>query len=69
MVPLKGRLKGETGEKWHMVPLIDEMNFGISVKRWVRRWLEVIVEEDERLQGWVFQRDNGETMGIQDLDK
>ena len=29
------------------------------MKRWLERWLEVIVGEDEHLEGWVFQRDKG----------
>ena len=69
MVNLQGRFKGETGGKWHMLPMLDDKNLGIQVKRWVGRWLEVIVGEDKRLEGWVFQREKGEGIKIQDLDK
>ena len=54
MVTLQGRLKGETGENWHMVPLVDETNSGIEVRIWVGIWMEVIVGADERIEGWVF---------------
>ena len=56
------------GEKWHMVPLVHENNSGIEVRIWVGRWLEVIVGEDKRIEGWVFQRDKEKMMGVQDLD-
>ena len=49
MVTLKGRLKGKTGEKWHMLPLVDITESGIEVRKWVGRWLEVLVEQDGRL--------------------
>ena len=56
------------GEKWHMVPLVHENNSGTEVTIWVGRWLEVIVGEDKRIEGWVFQRDKEKMMGVQDLD-
>ena len=54
MVKLKGRIKGETGEKWHMLPLVEIMESGIEVRKWARIWLEVLVKEDGQLEGWVF---------------
>ena len=33
VVTLKGRFKGETGEKWHMLPLVDIMESGIEVMK------------------------------------
>ena len=65
---LQGGFKVETGEKWHMVPLVDEIDSGIEVMRWVGIFMEVVVEEDERLGDWVFQRNERERMEIQDLD-
>ena len=63
MVTLQVRFKGETGENWHMVPFLDETNSGIGVRIWVGRWLEVIVGENKRLEGCVFQRDKGKVWG------
>ena len=40
MVTLKGRFKGETGDKWNMLLLVDIMYSGIEL----RRWLYLIVE-------------------------
>ena len=45
MVNLKGRFKEETGEKWHMMPLVYITDSGIEVRRWVRIWIEFLVEE------------------------
>ena len=59
MVTLKGKLKGETGEKWHMLPLVDTMESEIEVEKWVGKLLEVLVDEDGRLEGWVFHREGG----------
>ena len=39
MVNIQGRFKGETGGKWHMVPLVDYTNLCIKVRRWVGIWL------------------------------
>ena len=64
MVTLQVRFKGETGENWHMVPLLDETNSGIGVRIWVGRWLEVIVGADERINGWMFQTYKVKIMGI-----
>ena len=54
MVELKERFKVETIEKWHMLPLVDTTELGIEVRKWVGRWLDVIVEMDGQLEGWFF---------------
>ena len=46
MVTLKGRFKGETGEKWHMLQLSDTIGPRIEMSKWVGRGLEVLLEED-----------------------
>ena len=35
MVTFKGRFKGETGDKWHMLLLVDIMYSVIEVRRWL----------------------------------
>ena len=35
MVTLKGRFKGETGEKWHMMPLLYMKDSVIKVSIWL----------------------------------
>ena len=69
MVTLKGRFKGETGYKWHMLPLVDIMDSVIEVRKWVVRWIELLVYEDSLLEVWVFQMEGGGRMGIQYLEE
>ena len=59
MVTLKGQLKGDTGEKWHVLPLVEIPESIIEVRKCVGRWLEVLVEQDGRLGVWVFHREGG----------
>ena len=51
MVTLKGRFKGDTREKCHMLPLVDITESIIEVRKWVGKWLEVLVKKDGRLEG------------------
>ena len=44
MVTFKGSFKVETGNKWHMLPLVYITDSGIEVRRWVGRWIGVWVE-------------------------
>ena len=37
MVTLKGRFEGDTGEKWHMLPLVDTTESVIEVSKWLGR--------------------------------
>ena len=37
MVKLKRRYKGNIGEKWHMLPLVDTAESGIEVRKWLVR--------------------------------
>ena len=69
MVTLKGRFKGKTGETWHILPLVDIKESVIEVRKWVVRWLEVLMEQYGRLEGWVFRGKGGERLRIQDLDE
>ena len=51
MVTLKIMFKGETAEKWNILPLVDITYSGIEVIRWVVIWLEVLVDKESRLEG------------------
>jgi hypothetical protein len=37
IVPLLGRFKGETGERYHLTPLASETSSGLKVKEWLKR--------------------------------
>jgi len=40
IIPLLGRFKGETGERYHLTPLAAITSLGIQVKTWVKRLVE-----------------------------
>jgi len=40
IIPLLGRFKGETGERYHLTPLEAITSSGIQVKTWVKRLVE-----------------------------
>ena len=52
-----------------MLSLIYRKVLVIEVIRWVRKWIEVLVEEDSIFEGWVFQREGGERMGIKYVEE
>lgn len=59
VVPLCGRFKNETSEKYHLMPLVLVTNTGLEPAKWIKRmvkWYEDIGEE----RGWVFRDKNGE---------
>jgi hypothetical protein len=53
MVPLLGRFKGETGERWHLLPIVWRTRSGIEAGLWASR-LKESLEERRRLNGFVF---------------
>ena len=67
MVTLKGGFKRETIDTCHMLLLVYTTGLGIEVSKWVERWLEVLLEEDRKLEGGVLQIEGGERTMIQDL--
>ena len=69
MVTLKGIFKGETGEKWHMMPLVDVAVSGTDIRKWVGRWLGILVDEEGRTECWVFQHREGDRMKTSDMDE
>ena len=44
IITLKGIIKVDTGEKWHILPLVETSSLGIEIRNWEGRWLEIIVE-------------------------
>jgi hypothetical protein len=40
IIPLLGRFKGETGERYHLTPLAAVTSLGIQVKLWVKRLVD-----------------------------
>jgi hypothetical protein len=58
MVPLLGRFKGETGERWHLLPIVWKTRSGIETGVWATRLRESLLER-RRLNGFVFSDKKG----------
>jgi hypothetical protein len=58
MIPLQGRFKGETGERWHLLPIVWKTRSGIKVGVWAGRMKESL-EERQRYHGFVFANARG----------
>ena len=52
-----------------MLPLVDVTGLGIEISRLVGRWLEIMVEEEARMEDWMFQHREGNRMNISDMDE
>ena len=66
MIPLLGRFKGETGERYHLTPLAAETKSGIQVKYWIQLLL-AMHEKLGRSKGFAFCAKNGECMTSKDM--
>jgi hypothetical protein len=58
MVPLLGRFKGETGERWHLLPIVWRTRSGIEAGTWATR-MKGSLEERRRLHGFVYSDKKG----------
>jgi hypothetical protein len=55
MITLKGRLKGEVYERWHIMPICDETQSGIPFRLWMERIMYRQVRLQGRTLGWLFE--------------
>lgn len=67
MVPLVGRLKGETGENYHLLPMSRLTRSGIPAGRWADRLANLLVKQ-KRIMGFVFQDEKGHQAKIGKYD-
>jgi hypothetical protein len=67
MIPLLGRFKGETGERWHLLPIVWRTRSGIEVGKWAERLKGSLVERG-RLQGFVFSTKKGKQAKVSTLE-
>ena len=58
IVPLLGRFKGETGEKYHLMHLAAETTSRLWVKEWIK-WLVFVRELEGRVRGPAFYDKGG----------
>ena len=68
MVALKGRFKGETGHRYHFVPVAVETHSGVPFKRWLARLMLRRVSIQKRTGGSLFKSSCGKVMRISNLD-
>jgi hypothetical protein len=67
MIPLLGRFKGETGERWHLLPIVWETRSGIQVGTWATRLRQSLLER-RRLHGFVFTNKKGKQVKASTLE-
>ena len=68
MATLYGRFKGETGYRWHCLPICDSSRSGIPRRLWVGRLMHRRVEVQGRTNGWLFRGPKGRRARIKDFD-
>lgn len=68
MMALKGRFKGETGERWHLLPVADETRTRVPGRLWFGRLLQRLHYVEGRETGWVFARRDGKRAKFGDYD-
>jgi hypothetical protein len=58
VAPLLGRLKGEDGERYHMLLMVNETSSGLQIRIWLER-LVALREEQGKFHGPAFDDGNG----------
>jgi hypothetical protein len=61
VVPLLGRFKGETGESYHLLCMVDVTGHGLEPRKWVGRYINILMENDIQ-NGPLFQDDQGKSL-------
>jgi hypothetical protein len=56
---LLGRFKDETGERWHLLPIVWKTRSGIEAGTWASQLMESLLERNHR-HGFVFSDRKGE---------
>ena len=59
MLTLHGKFKGETGLRWHCVPLPVNTKSNLPVLKWIRRAVRRRVDVEGRRVGWFFAEADG----------
>jgi hypothetical protein len=67
MVPLIGRFKGETGERWHLLPMVWRTRSGIEIGVWATRLKESLLER-KLLNGFVYSTSRGKQAKVSTLE-
>jgi hypothetical protein len=67
MVPLLGQFKGETGKRWHLLPIVWKTKSGIEAGVWATRLKESLIER-RRLNGFVYANNKGKQVKASTLE-
>ena len=54
MVNLYGRFKGETGFRWHCLPICNKNRSGIPFRKWIGRLMHTRLFREGKSGGWLF---------------
>jgi hypothetical protein len=68
VAPLLGRLKGEDGERYHMLLMASETSSGLKIREWLEH-LVALRERQGRYHGPAFCNDNGEVVRMTDYEE
>jgi hypothetical protein len=68
MLTLYGRFKGETGYRWHCLPICDHTRSSIPTRKWMSRLLHRRVYVQGRRTGFLLQKQDGRRVKISDYD-
>ena len=68
MVTLHGRFMGETGLRWHCLPLSIHTQSSLPFKRWIGRFLRRTHVHEGRSSGWLFAREDGSRKVFSEYD-
>ncbi|CAJ1962796.1 unnamed protein product [Cylindrotheca closterium] len=68
IIPLIGRLKGETGERYHMLPMARVTRSGIMAGKWMDRLCRSLLKQDRR-NGFVFLGKDGNPKKIREYNE
>ncbi len=61
VVVLLGRFKGETGENYHLMPIVDVTSHGLEPKKWIGRLLDIYASRGVN-HGPLFRNRSGQRM-------
>jgi hypothetical protein len=67
VIALLGRFKGETGESYHLMPIVDKTDRGLEPRKWIGRLLRSYEEKGIK-HGPLFQSQDGARTRAGDLE-
>ena len=69
VIPLLGRFKGETGERSHLLLLVNKSNSGLPIRLWVERVVALLKLENHVEAGPVMCNKDGSQLSSHEVDE